>query len=108
MEQVDRFRAVRALGVHYRAGLGVMTAHKRLSTRKHAGCLGARHTDDVRALLGVVEADKASKGFLTTTSDFAPRLRDDILLKPLMPSRIELVDGKQLMVRLAELAKKKP
>jgi restriction system protein len=35
--------------------------------------------DDVRALLGVLQSDKASKGFLTTTSDFAPKLRDDIL-----------------------------
>ena len=28
--------------------------------------------NDVRALLGVLHGDKASKGFLTTTSDFAP------------------------------------
>lgn len=64
--------------------------------------------DDARALLGVVEADKASKGLLTTTSDFAPRLRDDKLLKPYMPARIELVDGKTLVARLVELAKAKP
>jgi restriction system protein len=37
--------------------------------------------DDVRALLGVLDADGASKGFLTTTSDFAPRLPEDRLLK---------------------------
>jgi restriction system protein len=30
--------------------------------------------DDVRALIGVLHGDGASKGFLTTTSDFAPRL----------------------------------
>jgi hypothetical protein len=41
--------------------------------------------DDVRALLGVLEADKASRGFLTTTSDFTPKLRADILLKPYFP-----------------------
>jgi len=63
--------------------------------------------DDVRALLGVLQGDKASKGFLTTTSDFAPKLRDDILLKPFMPSQIELINGKQLLARLEVLAKKK-
>ena len=61
--------------------------------------------DDVRALLGVLQADKASKGFLTTTSDFAPRLRDDILLKPYMPAQLELIDGKMLLARLRELAR---
>ncbi len=62
---------------------------------------------DVRALLGVLQGDKASKGFLTTTSDFAPKLRDDILLKPFMPAQIELINGKMLLARLEELAKKK-
>jgi restriction system protein len=62
--------------------------------------------DDVRALLGVLQGDKASKGFLTTTSDFAPKLRDDILLKPFMPAQLELINGKMLLARLAELAKK--
>jgi restriction system protein len=60
--------------------------------------------NDVRALYGVVVAENASKGFLTTTSDFAPRLRSDLLLAPLIPSRIELVDGKQLIERLGALA----
>jgi restriction system protein len=61
--------------------------------------------DDVRALLGVLKADRASKGFLTTTSSFAPRLRDDILLAPYLGPSLELVDGTQLITRLAELAK---
>ena len=63
--------------------------------------------DDVRALLGVLHADVASKGFVTTTSDFAPRLRDDILLQPFMPSRLGLVNGEELFARLKELALKK-
>ncbi|MDR4460151.1 MAG: restriction endonuclease [Nitrospirales bacterium] len=62
--------------------------------------------NDVRALLGVLQGDKASKGFLTTTSDFAPKLRDDILLKPFMPARLELINSKMLLARLEELAKK--
>jgi restriction system protein len=71
---------------------------------------GPKHlvtADDVRALLGVLEGEKASKGFLTTTSDFAPKLRDDILLKPFMPARLELVHGKVLLARLKELASTK-
>jgi restriction system protein len=63
--------------------------------------------NDLRALLGVLKADKASKGFLTTTSDFAPRLRNDILLEPFMPAQIELINGKMLLTRLEELAEKK-
>jgi restriction system protein len=59
--------------------------------------------DDVRALLGVVFADKASKGFLTTTSDFAPKLRDDILLKPHFLNSLELINGPALLKRLEEL-----
>ena len=63
--------------------------------------------NDVRALLGVLEGDKASKGFLTTTSDFAPKLPDDILLKPYIPAKLELINGKLLLARLKELAEKK-
>lgn len=62
--------------------------------------------DDVRALLGVLHADKASKGFLTTTSDFAPRLREDILLKPFMPAQLGLINGIELIAQLERLAKK--
>lgn len=64
--------------------------------------------DDVRALLGVLQADGASKGFLTTTSEFAPRLSNDILLAPWIGPRLELINGKQLVTRLSELALSKP
>ena len=63
--------------------------------------------DDVRALLGVLEGDKASKGFLTTTSDFAPRLPDDPLVKQFIPAKLELINGTMLLARLKELAEKK-
>jgi len=62
--------------------------------------------DDVRALFGVLLLDGASKGFLTTTSDFAPRIKDDPLLSLAMPSRIELINGLQLLERLDALARK--
>jgi restriction system protein len=63
--------------------------------------------DDVRALVGVLHGDGASKGFLTTTSDFAPTLPQDPLIVPFIPSRLELINGKMLLKRLEELAKKK-
>ena len=63
--------------------------------------------DDVRALYGVLMLDGAAKGFLTTTSDFAPLLTKDALLGPVIPSRIELINGKRLLTRLEELAKKR-
>jgi restriction system protein len=58
--------------------------------------------DDVRALVGVLHGDGASKGFLTTTSDFAPRLREDPLIVKFMPSQLELIDGTALLTRLEE------
>ena len=50
--------------------------------------------NDVRALIGVLHGDGASKGFLTSTSDFAPLLRKDPLILPFIPSRLDLIDGK--------------
>jgi restriction system protein len=58
--------------------------------------------DDVRALMGVIEADRASKGFLTTTTDFAPKLRTDPLIKSFMPARLQLIDGEMLLERLKQ------
>jgi restriction system protein len=62
--------------------------------------------NEVRALLGVLVGDRASKGFLTTTSDFAPMLRDDILLRPFIPAQLELINGTSLLARLQDLAAK--
>jgi restriction system protein len=62
--------------------------------------------NDVRALLGVLAADRAaSKGIVTTTSDFAPRIKDDPYIKPYLPTRLELVNGTDLIQRLSELDK---
>jgi restriction system protein len=59
--------------------------------------------NDVRALIGVLHGDNASKGFLTTTSDFAPGIRTDPLITPFIPSRLDLIDGKALIGRLQAL-----
>ena len=63
--------------------------------------------NDVRALMGVLQGDGASKGFLTTTSDFAPKIKDDPLITPFIPARLELINGSLLFKRLDELASKK-
>jgi restriction system protein len=62
--------------------------------------------NDVRALAGVLMMDpRASKGIVTTTSEFAPRIEDDPLIKPFLPYRIELVNGTELLKRLSDLVK---
>jgi len=62
--------------------------------------------NDVRALLGVVSGDPATtKGIITTTSDFAPRIAEDPILKPHIPYRIELINGVELIKKLGALSK---
>ena len=60
--------------------------------------------NDVRALMGVLQGDKASKGFLTTTSDFAPRIKVDPLITPFIPSQLQLINGKELIERLHKIS----
>ena len=63
--------------------------------------------DDVRALLGVLSGERdASKAILSTTSDFAPRIKSDPFIKPFLPTRLELMNGNQLRKWLLKLAKK--
>jgi restriction system protein len=62
--------------------------------------------DDVRAMLGVLEAEQnVSKGLVTTTSGFAPGIREDRRLQAFMPYRLELKDGPQLRDWLLGIAK---
>jgi restriction system protein len=63
--------------------------------------------DDVRALVGVLLSDQAAtKGLVTTTSDFAPRIKDDPFIKPHIPYRLQLINGRELIERLSALAGK--
>jgi restriction system protein len=65
-----------------------------------------RH-DDVRALLGVLNAERdASKAFFATTADFAPRIKSDPFIRPFLPTRLELMNGKELRKWLGGLLKK--
>lgn len=83
-------------------GIGIVRVIDQVKAFKPGHLVDA---NDVRALMGVLANDGGSKGFLTTTSDFAPRLRDDPLIKPWIPSRLELVNGIDLLNRLRALAK---
>ena len=61
--------------------------------------------EEVRALLGVLSSDQsASKGIVSTTSDFAPKISSDPTITPFLPTRLELLNGKSLLERLKELA----
>lgn len=63
--------------------------------------------DDIRALMGVVAGERdASKGILTTTSDFPPNVHKDPIIAPFMPTRLELMNGEELRKWLTALAKK--
>jgi restriction system protein len=64
--------------------------------------------NDVRALIGVLHSDDASKAVLTTTSDFAPRIKDDPTIIRFIPARLELINGTMLLERLKKLGKKPP
>jgi restriction system protein len=57
--------------------------------------------DEVRALLGVLQAEQdASKAIFSTTSTFAPKIEEDKLIKPFLPYRLELIDKGKLLKRL--------
>lgn len=94
-------------------GRDVIAIRKGIGTVKILGSVKAygpgrlvRH-DDVRALVGVLAMEPdSSKGIITTTSDFAPKIYTNPKYAALMPTRLELVNGKQLQEWLVRLAKK--
>lgn len=62
---------------------------------------------DVRAMLGVISSQRnVSKGIITTTSRFAPRLLDDEDIRAFVPHRLELKPRDQLLAWLSDLRKK--
>jgi restriction system protein len=61
--------------------------------------------NDVRALLGVLQGDRnATKGVVTTTSDFAPGIKSDQSIQPFVPYRLELINGEELLQYLRALS----
>lgn len=60
--------------------------------------------DEVRAMAGVLLLDQnVSKGYVTTTSDFAPRLRDDPDIRRIVPFRLQLKAKADLLAWLDEI-----
>jgi hypothetical protein len=62
----------------------------------------------IRAFIMVLDADRATRGYLTTTGVFPPNVLRDPLIAPRLGSTLELVDGANLTRRLAELAESCP
>ena len=63
--------------------------------------------DDIRALLGVLLGERdASKGIITTTSDFPPRVTDDRFIAAFLPARLELINSEALLRWLTALRSK--
>jgi restriction system protein len=59
--------------------------------------------DDVRGMLGVLAADpNTSKGFVTTTSDFAPSIATNPKIQQFVPNRLELRNGEKLAAWLRQ------
>jgi restriction system protein len=59
--------------------------------------------EEVQALLGVLLSDaQASKGIISTTWEFAPKIQENPNIKQYIPHRLELVDGEALIKRLNE------
>ena len=62
--------------------------------------------DEVRSMVGTLQLDKkASKGIVTTTSDFAPGIEKDKDIAELLPTRLELKPRDALLDWLASVAK---
>lgn len=60
--------------------------------------------DSIRALLGVMSGEQdVSKGIITTTSDFPPKIASDPYIAPFLPTRLELMNGESLRRWLVEL-----
>ena len=61
--------------------------------------------DEILSLIGVMNGElNASKGIITTTSDFPPLVNEHPFIKPHVPSRLQLINGEELQKWLAELA----
>jgi restriction system protein len=89
-----------------------------IAVKKGIGCVkiigsvkayGPKHLvpyDAVRSLLGVLSGERnASKGIITTTSDFPPNIKSDPFIGPFLPTRLELVNGDALRKWLSDLGK---
>lgn len=83
-----------------RKGIGCVRFIEQVKAYKPGHIVSA---DEVRALLGVLSGEmNTSKGIFTTTSAFAPGIRNDRFIAPFLPYRLELVDRDELIKRLLQ------
>jgi len=87
------------------SGVGTITI---IDSCKAVGPKNRVRYDDVRALIGVVNASKVSKGILTTTGDFPKRWTSDPFIRQCVPNQLELVNGRMLIERLVKIARNNP
>jgi restriction system protein len=64
--------------------------------------------EQVRAMLGILPTDGATKAIITTTADFAPGVWNDPFITPYLPNRLTLINGAELIRKLKEIAERKP
>lgn len=95
-------------------GRDVIAIRKGVGSIKVIGSVKAYHPglivsyDHVRSLLGVMMGERdTSKGIITTTSDFPPKIMEDPFIAPFVPYRLELINGEKLQKWLKELVEKK-
>lgn len=79
-------------------GFGSICIYEQMKAYKPGHLVTA---NEVRAMNGILMGN-VSKGIVTTTSGFAPLLAEDKILKPLMPHRLELKPGPDLMIWLEQ------
>lgn len=82
-----------------KSGFGSIRIYDQVKAYKRGHLVTA---EEVRAMSGILQGN-VSKGIVTTTSDFAPRLSEDKILAPLMPHRLELKAGNQLLTWLEQV-----
>lgn len=84
------------------AGVGSIRILDQVKCYKPGALVSA---DEVRSMLGTLEAEQnASKGIVTTTSGFAPGIQKDPRLARLMPYRLELKPRSVLLPWLLDVA----
>lgn len=84
-------------------GIGSIRIYDQVKAYKPGNLVTA---NDVRAMLGALSGANVSKGIITTTSTFAPRLMDDPVIAAHVPYRLELKDKDILLPWLDSLRKR--
>lgn len=85
-----------------KSGIGSIRIYDQVKAYRPGNRVSA---NDVRAMLGVLSGQNVSKGIITTTSVFAPRIMEDPAIAAHVPYRLELKDRDALFPWLDSLRK---